>query len=173
MGASAMLARLFVLLLLLAPAPALAQAVAGALAIAPDGNGARVRLALSRPLEGTATSFVLDNPRRLVIDLPGVATQRREAGAAGPVRMARIAQFDPATARLVLDMAQPLALRAARMAEGPVLELEIGPATEAELAAAGRRGRTAIPMGGSEAAVLAEVEAALSGRQPPPLPAIT
>lgn len=164
-----MLARLaFLVLLLLAIArPGLAAApVAGALSVRAEGGVARVRLALSAPVEGSLSVLALDGPRRLAIDIGGASSHRRTAAGAGPVSAARVGQFDPETVRIVLDLARPATLRAARLAPGPALELDLVPVDEARFAALLKGGRTRLLLSG-DAPALASVEAALAAASGP------
>lgn len=176
---------LLVLLLLLVSAPgARAEtAVAGALRIQAEGEGARVRLALSGS-PGAPTHFALDAPMRLVIDLPDTSSLRRDSPGAGPIRAARVGQFDAGTVRIVLDLARPMRLASARFGSDRVLELRLDPVAPAAWPGLVRGGRAGAPGFLPEAAptsalpadsakrledverALASVEAQL-GRSPP------
>jgi N-acetylmuramoyl-L-alanine amidase len=86
------------------PLPRISSVVAEATA-----TGARLTIIAER-LPTLTTSFALDAPRRLVFDMSGQRTESRTFPAEGPVAAVRIAQFDASTSRLVLDLAEPVAL---------------------------------------------------------------
>ncbi len=141
------------------PALAVARPVASAIRVEASTNEARVRVALSRPIAGPLTVLALADPMRLALDLPGVTTERRAAAGAGPIAEARLAQFDPGTARLVLALAQPATIASARIAPGPVLELTVVPGPL-------RPGRTSLALG--QADPLESIEALLGEKALPP-----
>ncbi|WP_181160135.1 N-acetylmuramoyl-L-alanine amidase [Sandaracinobacter neustonicus] len=183
--------RLFTLLLLLLAQPALATAVAGNIRVIPTAEGATVRLALSEPLAAPPRAFALGDPMRWAIDLGDASAVRRDAPGAGDVKAARVSQFDPATVRMVVDLAKPMRLAEVIQGRDQVLELRFRPVAEAEFKRLVARGRNpvagfyqeaprAVPPGpnppadlaADSAARLDAVEAALAeaGRelQPPP-----
>jgi N-acetylmuramoyl-L-alanine amidase len=160
--------RLLLLLLALAGAPAAAAPVAGAIRLVPAEPAPVVRIALSAPDIGAVSWFAMTGPDRLVIDVAGLATSRREASGTGPVRLARIGQFDAGTARIVLELAAPLRAAGASVRDGPVLEISLEPAAPAAFAAAQSRRQTLGPPAPQTA--LAEVEAVLKS---PARPAVT
>lgn len=67
---------------------------------------------------------IVENPRRVVVDLPGtdLAAPANQPVPSGPVRIVRAGQFDPQTARMVIEMAdgapalQPAQVRLRRVA---------------------------------------------------------
>ena len=61
--------------------------------------------------------FALEGPRRLVVDLAGVTTSRTSSPGQGGIVRARIGPFDPGLARLVIELAEPMAV--VRAAQGP------------------------------------------------------
>ncbi|WP_448581903.1 AMIN domain-containing protein, partial [Thermaurantiacus sp.] len=174
--------RALLLLFALGAAAASAEpaAVASTLRVEAISDGARVRLALSRAPAGAITHFHLAAPDRIVIDIAGASTVRREAPGAGPVRSARLAQFDGRTVRLVLEAAAPMRLAGARLVEaprgGPVLELEMQASSAAAFAAAVRQGRSTLALsrpdsGPAVPGPLAEI-AALLDAPPTSTPAV-
>lgn len=138
---------------------------AASLAISSEGDVVVVRLALARPFEGPVRAVALTEPLRLAFDIAGAATARTEAAGAGPVQAARMAQFDPATVRLVLDLASPLALVSATRSGPSALELRLQPTSAGSYAAAVRRGRVAVALAapaGPQPRELAEIERLLA-----------
>lgn len=121
-----------------------APAVAGELHLLPTVVGARLRLALSQPLAAPPATFVLAEPMRVVVDLKGASSLRRDIAGAGPVRGARVSQFDADTVRIVVDLDTPMRLAEAVQDSNQVLELRLAPVTAAQFAAEARRGRTAL-----------------------------
>jgi N-acetylmuramoyl-L-alanine amidase len=95
--------------------------------------GDSVTLRFDGPVE-RARSFTLDDPRRIVIDVIGArAGSGGEAG--GYVAGVRQAQFDPRTARIVLDLSNPAVVRrGAFAADGRSLVIEIDGASRAAFA---------------------------------------
>lgn len=165
---------LLVVLLLLGAVGAVAQpvAVARSLAVEATAEGARVRLGLGRAPAGEVTRFHLTSPERLVVDIAGARADRREAPGTGPVRAARVAQFDAQTVRLVVEGAGPLQLAGARFVPGPsgstVLELDVAATDAAAFAAAVRQGRATLALARPEPGPLAEIAALLDGSAGPP-----
>lgn len=124
------------------PAPAMALAVTGVVRVSQLSSGVSVRLALSAPLAGAPSSFALAYPWRIAVDLPGASSLKRSAAGVGGLRQARVAQFDADTARIVLDLGQPMQIVAARQEADHTLELRLAPVAEAafrQQVAAGRR----------------------------------
>lgn len=131
--------RLLALLLLLIAVPAAAARVTG---IAVDGPV--VTVALDGPVV-MVRALSLDGPPRLVIDLGGVETTKRAARrGTGAVAAARIGPFEPGTARLVLDLREPMTLAAAAV-DGRSLVVRLVPADPAAFARAVARGRRPVP----------------------------
>ena len=79
--------------------------------LAADGEQARLVVDLAGPAEYQA--FVLAGPDRLVVDLKGVVwrLQTPLPGSLGAVVRVRTGQFNTDTARLVLDLAEPMGIR--------------------------------------------------------------
>ena len=98
-------------------------------------------------LDGPASAklLALDAPRRLVIDLAGVDAGRRDAAAGGPVTTARIGQFDPQTARLVITLTVPMRVATATLTSG-ALVLRLAPELSARFADAVKRGRVPLSL---------------------------
>ena len=92
--------------------------------------GDSITLRFDGPVE-SASSFTLDNPRRIAIDIVGArAGSGGQAG--GYVADVRQAQFNPRTARVVLDLADAAVVRrGAFAADGRSLVLEITGASPA------------------------------------------
>jgi len=104
-----------------------------------DGTGVSVHLAGHGRLEGK--TFTLDNPPRVVVDLPGVINRvsRRvqPVGAAGVVRV-RVAQFATApqpVVRVVVDLDAMVPYHLETTAEGALLRVGGEPATAPEAVA--------------------------------------
>jgi N-acetylmuramoyl-L-alanine amidase len=157
-------------LLLLVPVlpgagPARAMPAAGALAVRGDPAETEVRLALSAPVAGPLAARVLDSPPRLAIDIPGASSLKRTATGAGMVASARVAQFNSGTVRIVLDLAVPAEVAAARLAPGPVLVLRLRPVPAARFSARTREGPALLELAAEPgpAAAGAQAEAALPG----------
>lgn len=132
------------LVLLLFSAPLLAVAVTGGLRVVTNGDRANIRLALSEPLAATPRILALDNPLRLVVDLGGASSHRREVAGGGQVRALRMAQFDPQTVRLVIELTQPMQLVAAAQGSDHVLELQLAPVDASTFRRQTANGRTMI-----------------------------
>lgn len=95
--------------------PHMAQAAApvvSGLSVQSAPNIDRIELQLSQAI--TYKSFELDNPPRLVIDMPALewrAGNGLPAGYSGRIlRNIRVARFNATTTRMVLDLAQPVSL---------------------------------------------------------------
>lgn len=146
--------------------------VVRSLAVETAGAGARVRLGLGGAPAGEVTHFHLLGPERLVLDIAGARAERREVGGAGPVRAARIAQFDPGTVRVVVEGQGSIRLAGARLAARPeggaMLELDVEAAAAADFADAVRRGRATVALSRPDQGPLAEIAALLDGRTAPP-----
>lgn len=175
MGKAMLRVLLLLLVALAAPGRAEPIAVAGALRVEASPGGARLRLALSRAPGGALSLFHLADPERLVLDIGRASAERREAAGAGPVRCARLSQFTPGTVRLVVEGAGPIRLAGARLVEpprgGPVLELDLAPASPEGFAAALRQGRSRLALARPEPGMagpgpLAEIAALLEAPQP-------
>lgn len=83
------------------------SAVVSSMTVAQSGDDVVVRLSLSGAFE-PPTSFAIDTPQRLVIDLPDSKTDNRAVVGEGGVKVVRSAQFNAATARIVIDLDQPM-----------------------------------------------------------------
>jgi N-acetylmuramoyl-L-alanine amidase len=92
-------------------APAVAQPAVTAVAVAEQGGATRLVLELSQRADYRV--FLLNEPMRLVLELPPVSWRLTGAQApiAGLVAGYRYGQFDRSTARLVVDLAAPARVR--------------------------------------------------------------
>ncbi|MFZ4689041.1 MAG: N-acetylmuramoyl-L-alanine amidase [Polymorphobacter sp.] len=131
--------RLFFSLLVLLATPASAarllglSSTPGVVSIAADGPPA------------VAHQFALEGPYRLVIDLPAVVDGPLNAGGTGSVTRLRAAMFSPGVARLVIDLAAPLAIVSAR-SSATGLTLTLRRVTAAEFGDQVKRGRQPLPV---------------------------
>ncbi len=121
-----------------------AVAVAGALRVVASAEGATVRLALSEPLAAAPRAFALADPMRWAVDLSGASSLRRDAAGVGSAKAARVSQFDPATVRIVVDLAKPMRLHSAFQDANNVLELRFVPVDEAAFRAQVGKGRSSV-----------------------------
>ncbi len=126
-----------ILILLTLAAPAQAAQITGVI-VTPG----LVTIATDTTLT-TGFSLALDTPDRLVIDLPAVLGVPLSVAGAGSVTGVRGAMFAPGTARLVLDLARPLAIAGAR-ATASGIEITLRRSEPEAFAKAARRGRTAL-----------------------------
>src|SRR4051812_18867976 len=128
---------------------------ATALELSGDANRTTITLALSRPTE--ARAFLMEQPDRVVVDLPEVkfhlpANGKRQ----GLVASLRHGLLAPGRSRIVIDLAQPALARLAP-ADGPdgaaVLAIELTPADRETFrkAAAASRPAAAPPAAASSA----------------------
>ncbi len=145
---------LSLLWLLCAALPLMAAplAVAGNLRAAAVADGVVVRLALSQPLGTTPTAFALEDPLRLVVDLPHSSSLRRDIVGSGEVKAARVSQFDGDTVRLVIDLHRHMRIARARQGLDNVLELQLVPQEAPAFTTARRKGRVPLPDFVAEAA---------------------
>lgn len=113
----------------------LAAAIPGAAATltAARVEGRSVVLKLDGPVPAPQL-FVMAEPRRLVVDLPGVATRGLRITGEGAVALVRAAQFNAATARVVIELGEPARLVRGRQQASGVLVLSLAPVTSAEFA---------------------------------------
>jgi N-acetylmuramoyl-L-alanine amidase len=110
--------------------------------VEPAGDDVRVIVAFDGRFDAPS-AFALDGPKRLVIDLPGNSADTRNFAGHGSVSGARTAQFSADKARLVLDLAAPMALGDTQAADNKLtLTLK---ATDATAFAKLTRGRTKLP----------------------------
>jgi N-acetylmuramoyl-L-alanine amidase len=113
---------LFVLLTLLWNPPAALAGQIGAIEI----DDSEITLRFDDLVAGAST-LLLAGPDRIALDIAG-AQAGRSPGGAGIVRAVRQGQRDPATARVVLDLAQPALVSDARFAaDGRSLSLRLRP----------------------------------------------
>lgn len=103
-------------------------------------RGDRVVITFADPVR-EAASFVLDGPNRVAIDVSG-ATPGDAAHAGGAVAAIRQGQFDPDTARIVLDLAQPAIVTEGNFGrDGTTLTLELRTVDDARFARAAAEGK--------------------------------
>lgn len=152
---------LLCLMILTVGSTAQATAVAGVLKLVPTAEGLTVRLALSEPLSSPPRAFALPEPMRWAIDIDDASSMRREVGASGDAKAARVSQFDAQTIRIVVDLAQPMRLEQVFQDGGNVLEMRFRPVDAAAFRALVARGRNPVP------GFMAENVRAV----PPPVPA--
>jgi N-acetylmuramoyl-L-alanine amidase len=89
-----------------------------------------------------ASAFMLNEPRRIALDIAGARAGGEALESDGIVARARQGQYDPATARLVFDLAQPAVLsRAAFAQDGRSLTLSLRQVDAVRFASATRAGR--------------------------------
>jgi N-acetylmuramoyl-L-alanine amidase len=89
----------------------------------------------------TATSFVLNGPERIAVDIGG-AEPGAPASAAGLVAKVRQGQFDAKTTRLVFDLAEPAVISTGTFAaDGRSLTLSLDPVAPSDFEAAVRADR--------------------------------
>jgi N-acetylmuramoyl-L-alanine amidase len=116
--------------------PAAASAISGV-----DVAGNMVVVHFDGVVEN-ASSFVLDGPRRIAIDISGAEKGSIAADPIGMVAQIRLAQFDTGTARLVLDLAEPAVIASGRFtADGRSLELALNPVAPGGFGEAARAAR--------------------------------
>ena len=135
-GMAAILSGLLVLALLVGFAPAHAAAIrsldfdADKLVVRFDGTVAK------------ASAFVVDGPDRLAIDVAGAVTGSGGVPG-GPFLSIRHGQYDPGTARVVLELAKPVIVTGGHFSEdGKELVLSIADATSRNFKSAVSKGRT-------------------------------
>ena len=154
--------RLLLALLLIWSAPATALVRSGALSLD------RGRIVLQLAGKVTARQLALGNPQRLVVDLDGVDALTASAdGAAGnAIKSAKIGQFDPSTARLVITLGRPMRVATAKVTAAGALELTLAP--DPDFAASIKRGRRPLPL----ATVPATAPSPSDDPKPPAFPKI-
>ena len=129
-------------------------------------EGLRLRVELGGTI-GQPSWFALAKPDRLVVDLPGGRAESGSAPGRGAVRRVRLAQFDRATARVVIELGAPARIDRAQPdpADGSVT-LTLYPTTARDFSRLPAMGRfAAVPPAPAPAPdVLAALDA------PPPAP---
>ena len=93
-------------------AGAVRSATVSSMSVAQAGDDVVIRLSLSGAFE-PPTTFAIDAPQRLVIDLPDSKTDNRAVVGEGGVKVVRSAQFNASTARIVIDLDQPMRIATA------------------------------------------------------------
>lgn len=100
----------------------------------------RVTIAFDDYVED-ASAFILDNPRRLAIDIAG-ARAGSSGRSSGPVTQVRQGQYNDNTARIVLDLARPVTFANGQFGnDGRSFSLEYRPASHLAFASAAAAGR--------------------------------
>lgn len=118
--------------------------------VAVDGDS--VILSFDEAVE-RASTFALDGPRRLAVDLPGVEPGTASI-AGGPVEQVRQGRQDAGSARIVLDLARPTLISGARFGDdGRTLTLSLKPVEQADFSRAARAGRSSWNMAGTQLAM--------------------
>jgi N-acetylmuramoyl-L-alanine amidase len=84
------------------------------------GGDARLVVTLDDRFDAPS-AFVMDEPRRLVVDLPGNKADTRSYEGQGPVSRTRTAQFSATSARLVVDLAAPVTIGDAVAADNKLI----------------------------------------------------
>ncbi len=122
---------------LAAPSTPAAAAALGAVSV--DGNA--ITLAFDDAVE-SASGFLLDTPRRLAVDIAGLAPGGASVSG-GPIMQTRIGQVKPGIGRVVFDLAGPSVVRSARLSDDrKSLFIQLADASPRAFAAAARAGRT-------------------------------
>ncbi|MBT8476311.1 MAG: N-acetylmuramoyl-L-alanine amidase [Alphaproteobacteria bacterium] len=116
---------------------ALARIDAGQSAIVDKGQGAEITLSLSQSVPWRV--FVLDNPRRAVLDFSDVLWPQAVKEDAAAIEAVRMGAFQPGWSRMVLDLAEPMVVGTAAMATGAedgraTLRVTLRPVSESEFA---------------------------------------
>jgi N-acetylmuramoyl-L-alanine amidase len=133
--------------------PAVAGPRLTAVAVAPTADGQQVTLSFSEAFEAPS-AFAMDAPQRLVIDLPGVTTDGRSIAGQGGVSKVRSAQFRETAARVVIDLATPMAPGGVSV-DGNALVIQLRDGDAAMFARYLKRGRQALPGGATPTTVAA------------------
>ncbi|MBV7255550.1 N-acetylmuramoyl-L-alanine amidase [Pacificimonas sp. WHA3] len=159
------------LMMLAIPAGGRAETLTGANVTA-DANAVTLTLTFDGAFDAPS-SFALTSPDRLVIDVPGAEAGQATYPGAGAVQQVRTAQFDAATARIVLDLAEPAQITGSA-ANGRTLTVTLAAGPAVDFARLAARGRTKLD--GPKAAPLAAKsapapETAVIAAAPPPPPA--
>ena len=143
-GKSLHKARVLELLLLLGAVLGLSPATAGSLQSMQLSDGELI-LQFDGPV-GEATSFALDGPQRLAIDIAGAEPGSADAVSSTNIARVRQGRVGSAALRLVLDLSQPTVVNRVRMApNGRQMTVSLGSATMAQFVAAVRQGQRAFP----------------------------
>jgi len=137
-----MRAAVLALLVWAAPAPLAAAALTRVTGL--TAGAAQVTLQLDGPV--TAKVLALDTPLRLVVDLAGTDAARQQSAGIGAIAVARIGQFDAATARLVIALTRPMRVATAAVDAKQRLVIKLAPVNSADFGAAVRHGRVALPV---------------------------
>jgi len=107
--------------------------------IAVDGDA--VVLSFDEAID-KASTFALDGPQRLAVDIPGVEPGTVSTSG-GPVSQVRQGQQNAGTARVVLDLTQPTLISDAQFGEdGRTLTLSLKSVAQSEFSRAARAGRS-------------------------------
>jgi hypothetical protein len=74
-----------------------------------------------RGAHGEPRFLALNNPARLVLDLPGIRTENRKINGEGAIASMRVGQYKPDTARLALDLIKPMQISGSEHRDGKLL----------------------------------------------------
>ncbi|MGV3481133.1 MAG: N-acetylmuramoyl-L-alanine amidase, partial [Sphingobium sp.] len=141
-----MTAALFLFATLFAPTAEAARVQS----IAVDGDA--VVLSFDEAIE-RASTFALDGPRRLAVDIPGVEPGSVST-AGGPIEQVRQGRQNGDTARIVLDLASPTLISDARFgSDGRTLTLSLKSVEQSEFTRAARAGRSRWEVEGTQLAM--------------------
>ena len=144
--------RVLIIALLLGCSLPAAPAFAVMRATALDVDAGRIVLQLDGP--ATVRVFALAAPLRLVFDLDGVDAPRLLAdGSSASIAKARIGQFDPATARMVVELKRPVQVARAEQGADNRLILTFGATTAKAFDEEVKRGRHRLAVIGAAVAV--------------------
>ncbi|MHB9878857.1 TolC family protein [Pacificimonas sp. ICDLI1SI03] len=102
------------------PVPAAGQAVIETLAFERTEDGGTVTMSV-RGAHGEPRFLALNNPARLVLDLPGIRTENRKINGEGAIASMRVGQYKPDTARLALDLIKPMQISGSEHRDGKLL----------------------------------------------------
>lgn len=142
-----------------------------------SAEGARLRLRLGVSEETVFSLFTLTNPFRIMLDLPVFEWQAGEVDPASIPGVAAIRHglFTHETARIVLELDSPLAVRSAALAAGqggPAIELELEPVSVRRFAASAgwpegaRWAPGALPKAQGEGEILVAIDPGHGGLDP-------
>jgi len=145
-------------------ASASSAATIRSVAFEPAGETVRVVVDFDEAFPAPST-FALDGPRRLVVDLPESKTDTKSFEGQGLAAQARTAQFSADRARIVIDLASPATLEGASAADNR-LTLTLRPSEASAFGKLVAKGRTKLP--GSEIVATAQADKLPAPAEKPP-----